>query len=305
MIPIEIRIAALFRKYYRLTGQFISLATIESASGGKISDRITNVAGSSNYFKGSIISYSNEIKANIVGVKLSTLSKKGAVSYQTALEMADFGRRILSVDICIADTGIAGPTGATPNKPIGLFYIAISCSDGHIQVMKYSYAGSRIENKKSATQSALNLLEKYLVNKVKSVSDARFKEKRVVTCIIKYRGKILLLKRSEKVRTYRGKWSGVSGYIEGTILDQAYTEIKEEIGLQSDSVILVKRANPINIVDENLETKWIVYPVLFKATKPEKIRIDWENTEISWLKPEDISNYNTVPGLARVIKAVT
>lgn len=304
MTPVEFRISNLFRRYYKLTGRFLSLAVIESASGGKISDRITSVPGSSDYYKGSIISYTNEIKTRIVGVKESTILEKGAVSYQTALEMAVYGRQTLSADICLADTGIAGPTGATSKKPIGLFYIALVCSDGYQFIKKYNFHGNRINNKRSATLSALLLLEEYLINKLKSLYEMELKDKRVVTCIIKHRGKILLLRRSNKVGTYRGKWSGVSGYLEGNTLNQAYKEISEEISLKRDEITLIKKGAPISIIDENLKTKWIVYPFLFKTNSPEKIRIDWENAEMRWLKPQDIIKYDTVPGLAKVLKYV-
>src|SRR5512136_529305 len=89
----------------------LKLGVVESATGGLISHRITNVPGSSDYYKGSVTSYSNEAKMNIVGVKKSTLDKYGAVSHQVAEEMAAGGKKLLNVDICVADTGIAGPGG--------------------------------------------------------------------------------------------------------------------------------------------------------------------------------------------------
>src|SRR3990172_1974187 len=99
----------------------LTLGIVESATGGLISHRITNVPGSSDYYKGSITAYSHEVKARIVGVKADTINQYGAVSHQVAEEMAEGGRRVLASDICLADTGIAGPTGATPAKPVRLF----------------------------------------------------------------------------------------------------------------------------------------------------------------------------------------
>src|SRR5512137_537924 len=104
----------------------LTLGAVESATGGLISHRITNVAGSSDYYQGSITSYSNEIKIKLVGVKAETLKQYGAVSPQVAEEMAAGGRQALNTDICIADTGIAGPGGATETKPAGLFYLGLA-----------------------------------------------------------------------------------------------------------------------------------------------------------------------------------
>src|SRR5271157_4068345 len=108
----------------------LTLGTVESATGGLIAYLITNVPGSSDVFQGTVVSYSNEIKMKIVGVKKTTLDKYGAVSSQVAAEMAAGGRKALGVDVCVADTGIAGPAGATPGKPVGLFYLGLSTKDG-------------------------------------------------------------------------------------------------------------------------------------------------------------------------------
>ena len=101
----------------------LTLGIVESATGGLISHLITNMPGSSDYYKGSVTAYSNEVKIKVVRVKEDTIKQYGAVSYRAAEEMAQGGRQILGTDICLADTGIAGPGGATPEKPLGLFYI--------------------------------------------------------------------------------------------------------------------------------------------------------------------------------------
>lgn len=139
----------------------MTLGVVESATGGLISHRITNVAGSSDYYKGSITAYSNEIKNRVVGVKAETLEKHGSVSAQTAEELASGGRNVLKVDICIADTGIAGPGGATPGKPIGLFYIGLSHENTTFN-RKHIFNGDRERNKKEAAEAALQILKEYL-----------------------------------------------------------------------------------------------------------------------------------------------
>ena len=139
----------------------LTLGLVESATGGLISHRITNVPGSSDYYKGSVTAYSNEVKIKIVGVKEGTIIKYGAVSHQVAEEMAQGGRKALAVDICLADTGIAGPTGATPEKPVGLFYIGLSHQGGTFS-RKHNFPGNREQNKHHAAEAALSWLKEYL-----------------------------------------------------------------------------------------------------------------------------------------------
>ena len=139
----------------------LTLGLVESATGGLLSHLITNVPGSSDYYKGSLTAYSNQLKISLVGVKENTISKYGAVSPQIAEEMAQGGRRILGADICLADTGIAGPGGATPGKPVGLFYIGLSHKDGTYS-QKHNFQGNREQNKISAALAALSWLKEYL-----------------------------------------------------------------------------------------------------------------------------------------------
>jgi nicotinamide-nucleotide amidase len=139
----------------------LTLGVVESATGGLISNRITNVAGSSDYYKGSITAYSNEIKMGVVGVKEATLNRYGAVSAQVAEEMAGGGRKVLGADVCIADTGIAGPSGASEGKPVGLFYIGLAHKGGTFS-RKHNFSGDREQNKQSAAEAALKWLKEYL-----------------------------------------------------------------------------------------------------------------------------------------------
>ncbi|OGO23753.1 MAG: damage-inducible protein CinA [Chloroflexi bacterium RBG_16_51_9] len=139
----------------------LTLGVVESATGGLISHLITNIAGSSDYYKGSVTAYSNETKIKLVGVNLATLNKYGAVSAQVAEEMARDGRKVLAVDICLSDTGIAGPGGATPGKPVGLFYLGLSHKD-ETSSRKHIFGGDREQNKKAAAEMALTWLKEYL-----------------------------------------------------------------------------------------------------------------------------------------------
>jgi len=140
----------------------LTLGVVESATGGLISHLITNVPGSSDYYKGSVTAYSDEVKVKIIGVKEDTINKYGAVSYQVAEEMAQGGRKILASDICLADTGIAGPGGATLEKPVGLFYIGLSHKAGTCS-QKHNFQGNREQNKRNTAEAALGLLKEYLI----------------------------------------------------------------------------------------------------------------------------------------------
>ncbi|HHO57113.1 MAG TPA: CinA family protein [Thermoplasmatales archaeon] len=137
------------------------IATAESCTGGLIAHKLTNVPGSSEYFKGGVVSYSNEVKMKLLGVREETLREYGAVSEQTAREMANGVRKLLDVDIAIATTGIAGPGGATPTKPVGLVYASLSSPEKTI-VKKFVFKGEREENKESFANAALNILLEYL-----------------------------------------------------------------------------------------------------------------------------------------------
>ena len=140
----------------------LTLGVVESATGGLISHLITNLPGSSDYYKGSVTSYSNEIKMKVIGVKADTLEKFGSVSSQVAEEMVLGGRKVLAVDICIADTGIAGPGGATPGKAVGLFYLGLADKNGALS-QRHQFYGDREQNKQSAAGAALSWLKEYLL----------------------------------------------------------------------------------------------------------------------------------------------
>ncbi len=299
----EEQIAALVRAYHDRAGKYLTIGTVESVTGGRIADRITNVPGSSDYYTGSIVSYSNDIKTGAAGVKPETLKLHGAVSFETAAEMAEGGRRMLGVDICLSTTGIAGPGGATPAKPIGLVYMGLATPEG-VSVEKFAFKGNRIEIKRSASRKALELMKNRLQAYTDRLSSIPLEEKHVVTCFLEQSRLILILRRSNKVGTYQRAWAGVSGYIETDPLDQAYTEIREETGLFKNNIRLVKEGKTVEVVDEKLHKKWVVHPFLFHVLDPDKIMIDWEHTECKWIKPGDLSSYTTVPGLDRALRSV-
>lgn len=139
------------------------LATAESCSGGLVAHKITEVAGSSEYFKGGLVAYSNNIKMNMLNVSKQTLERYGAVSAETAKEMVMGCLTSMAVDYAIATTGIAGPTGATEDKPRGLVYIAVASKE-EVQCEKYVFTTTREQHQERTANQALfnlyNLLKK-------------------------------------------------------------------------------------------------------------------------------------------------
>ncbi|MCL5958956.1 MAG: NUDIX domain-containing protein [Chloroflexi bacterium] len=127
----------------------------------------------------------------------------------------------------------------------------------------------------------------------------------VVTCFLRFQGKILLVKRSGRVGTYQGRWAGISGYlpVNADPLIHAYTEILEETGLDRDQVSLVKAGEPVAVEDPEGGRRWLVHPFLFETTTGQ-VKLDWENVALTWIDPREIGRHQTVPGLDKAYAAV-
>ena len=139
----------------------LTLALGESCTGGLIGHRITNVAGSSEYFRGGVVAYAYDAKERLLEVKHNTLYERGAVSPETAIEMARGARQALGADIGMSATGIAGPGGGMPDKPVGLVYIALSARDAE-RVERFVWDSDREGNKALSAEAALSMLIAYL-----------------------------------------------------------------------------------------------------------------------------------------------
>jgi PncC family amidohydrolase len=142
----------------------VTIATAESCTGGLLAHTLTNVSGSSAYFNRGVISYSNQAKTQLLGIPEKLIQKHGAVSKEVAAAMANAIRQNAQVDYGIATTGIAGPTGGTKDKPVGLVYIAVSTKDS-IVVKQFLFSGDRLTNKESTCAASLNLLLEILTQK--------------------------------------------------------------------------------------------------------------------------------------------
>jgi PncC family amidohydrolase len=135
----------------------VTIATAESCTGGLLAHTLTNVSGSSEYFDRGVISYSNTAKMKLLGIPAQLLKKYGAVSKQVAAAMAKAIQQNAQVDIGIATTGIAGPTGATKDKPVGLVFVGVSTKD-NVVVREFLFSGDRLTNKESTCTAALELI---------------------------------------------------------------------------------------------------------------------------------------------------
>jgi nicotinamide-nucleotide amidase len=139
-----------------------SLSVAESCTGGHLAHLFTSNAGSSAYFKGGVVAYSNETKINLLGVKAETLEEYGAVSRQVAIEMAEGAKKAMNTEYAIATTGIAGPDGGTPGKPVGTVWIAVAGKQ-NLKVECYTFAHNREQNIIRSSQTAINMLRQLLI----------------------------------------------------------------------------------------------------------------------------------------------
>ena len=143
----------------------LTLSTAESCTGGLVASRITDVSGSSAYFLGGIVAYSYEAKAALLDVSWDTLNGKGAVSRETVIEMARGARKALGADIAVSVSGIAGPGGGTPDKPVGTVWVGLATPSGE-EARHFVWDGDRIQNKHLSSEAALQFVLDYLEGKL-------------------------------------------------------------------------------------------------------------------------------------------
>jgi nicotinamide-nucleotide amidase len=136
----------------------LTLATAESCTGGSIAARITSVPGSSDYYKGSVVAYSNEVKMNLLGVEADTLAQHGAVSEETVRQMALGVKKLLGTDCAVTTSGIAGPGGGTPEKPVGTVWIAAAYGDRVCTMKQFSDRGREMNIERAGNNALLQLI---------------------------------------------------------------------------------------------------------------------------------------------------
>ena len=165
----ETELEVLVGKLLRQHG--LRLAVAESCTGGLIGHRITNVPGSSTYYMGSVTAYAYEAKVRLLSVQWRTLESYGAVSEETVLEMAQGVRRALAADIGLSISGIAGPGGGTPEKPVGLTWIGVSSYSVN-RAWRHVWAGDRLAVKEQSAEQALRCLVEFLQGQSESESES-------------------------------------------------------------------------------------------------------------------------------------
>ncbi len=149
---LEARVGALLRE------RGWTICTAESCTGGLVIHRLTNIPGSSDYVVGGVVAYSNQVKQSLLHVHPGTLIAHGAVSEETAREMALGARELLGADVAVSITGIAGPGGGTAEKPVGLTYIGIAAPDDTVMVQRHIWGGDREAVKNQSAEAALQLV---------------------------------------------------------------------------------------------------------------------------------------------------
>ncbi len=146
----------------KLLQHSLTICLAESCTGGLIAKRLTDQAGSSAYVVGGVVAYANSVKQHVLGVSRDTLETFGAVSAETALEMAEGARRLLGADIALSITGIAGPGGGSPTKPVGLTYMGLATPTPPTQTFRYVWAGDRETVRMHSATQALQLVLDWL-----------------------------------------------------------------------------------------------------------------------------------------------
>ncbi len=159
ILPLEVQTGE------RLRARGLTLAVAESSTGGLIAKCLTDISGSSAYVIGGVIAYADSVKERLLGVQAETLRAHGAVSAPVAQQMAEGVRALLGTDLAISVTGIAGPTGATPTKPVGLHFVGLSAAEG-AWVRRHVFVGDRRSIRQAAADAALQLLLDYLDGKL-------------------------------------------------------------------------------------------------------------------------------------------
>jgi len=158
-VPLELQIGVLLRAQAR------TLGTAESCTAGLIADRITDIPGASDYFMGGIVAYANAVKTRTLGVPGETIERYGAVSRETVLAMARGARAALQADIAVSVSGIAGPGGGGPGKPVGTTWIGLAAEDG-AWARLFTWDGDRVQNKAYSAEAALQMLHDYLTGEI-------------------------------------------------------------------------------------------------------------------------------------------
>ncbi|MBM3209542.1 NUDIX domain-containing protein [Candidatus Shapirobacteria bacterium] len=128
----------------------------------------------------------------------------------------------------------------------------------------------------------------------------------VLTCFVRFNNKILLLKRSDKVRVYQGLWNSVAGYLDEfrPLEEKALEELREELGITADIIKQTKLGQPYELTDNKANRTWVIFPVLVELNREPVIKLDWEHTDYKWIDPDDLKSFDIVPDLDKTLAQV-
>jgi 8-oxo-dGTP diphosphatase len=275
----------LSKKFFELLKEKkIKCAVVECSTGGIISSEIVRNIGASDVFVGAFLPYSNELKSF-----LSADISDGAVSEKCAISLARKIKSITNADLVLSETSILGPKGGTEQKPVGLSFLAIASNKGEYSFVNL-FKGEREKIMESVASSAFFFAINHILG-------WKLQTRKVASTFVEYKGKILILKRSRKVGSYRGRWGVVSGHIEEgeTEEETSLKELKEEIGLDPNLIEKLIKSTTFELSDTKLGIRWEITP--FRAilkTKPD-IKIDWEHVKFLWINPSELSKFKTAP----------
>jgi PncC family amidohydrolase len=263
----------------------VKLGFIECSTGGFISYQIVRIKGASSIFVGSITPYSNSLK-EFFGGDLSD----GAVSERAILSLSERFIEFSGADLVVAESSILGPTGSTEKKPVGLSFICVASKKGKSTFVNLFGGKSREEIMRKVASYSFFFAINHIIG-------WELRTRKVASSFVEYNGKILILKRSKRVGSYRGKWGVVSGHIEeGETEEQtALKELLEETGIVKEDIHMLFKSSSFEISDTKLGIRWEITPFRIIIRSEKNIKIDWEHVDFRWIKPSEINNFKTAP----------
>ncbi len=268
-----------------LRSRGLKVGLVESSLGGFLSHTIVSFKGASKIFVGSVIPYSYDMK-NFFNFS----SPNGAVSEDYANRSAEIFLNISKADLVVSESSILGPEGGSEQKPVGLSFVSIFSNKGRTSFVNL-FRGCRRKIMEEIASFCFFAAKNHIIG-------WDFQKRSVSSTFLCYNGKILLMRRSKKVGTYRGMWGVVSGHIEEgeTPLETALKEIEEETSIKRDSLSNIVQGTQFEVVDPVIGVKWEINPFRAEINKA-ILKIDWEHTRYKFIKPSDIYKFRTAPML--------
>lgn len=264
----------------------LKVGLVESSLGGFLSQEIVSFKGASRVFVGSVIPYSYGMKNFF-----NFTSPNGAVSEDYTNRSAEIFLNISKADLVVSESSILGPEGGSEQKPVGLSFVSIFSSRGKTSFVNL-FRGSRRKIMEEIASFCFFVARNHIIG-------WDLQKRSVASTFLCYNGRILLMRRSKKVGTYRGMWGIVSGHIEEgeEPLETALKEIEEETSVKRDLLKNIVRGTQFEVVDPSIGIKWEISPFRAEIDGKPMLKIDWEHTQYKFIKPSDIFKFKTAPML--------